>query len=92
MSADGDSVSIVVEDRGLAPMPARLTITREGGAVERVEVPVERWLAGARLHTVRVGPSPAIARVEIDAERRFPDADRANNVWVRGGAAAGGVQ
>ena len=92
VSADGDSVSIVVEDRGLAPMPARLTITREGGAVERVEVPVERWLAGARRHTVRVAPSPAVARVEIDAERRFPDADRANNVWVRGGAAAGGVQ
>ena len=92
VSAGGDSVSIVVEDRGLAPMPARLTITREGGAVERVEVPVERWLAGARRHTVRVGTSPAIARVEIDAERHFPDADRANNVWVRGGAAAGGVQ
>ena len=92
VSAAGDSVSIVVEDRGLAPMPARLTITREGGAVERVEVPVERWLAGARRHTVRVGPSPAVARVEIDAERRFPDADRANNLWVRGGAAAGGVQ
>lgn len=89
---DRDSVSIVVEDRGLAPMPARLTITREGGAVERAEVPVAVWLRGARRHTLRVAPSPAVVRVEIDAERRFPDADRANDVWVRGAAPVGSPQ
>jgi hypothetical protein len=88
--ADGGDVAVVVEDRGLAPMPARLTITREGGAVERAEVPVAQWLAGARRATVRVRASPAVVRVEIDAERRFPDADRTNNVWTRGGAAVGG--
>jgi len=84
----GDSVSIVVEDRGLAPMPARVVVTREGGAAERHEVPVGVWLAGARRHTLRVAASPRITRVEIDPEERFPDVDRSNNRW--GSEALGG--
>ena len=77
----GDSTSIVVEDRGLAPMPAPLTITRAGGAVERIEVPVSVWLSGARRHTVRVAATPAVVKVEIDAAGAFPDVNRANQIW-----------
>lgn len=80
----GDSTEIVIEDRGLAPMPARLAVTRDGGATERVEVPVGVWLAGARRHTVHVAGAPRVVRVEIDPEERFPDADRGNNRWERG--------
>ena len=82
VDASGDSVAIVIEDRGLAPMPARVAITREGGAVERAEVPVSVWLAGARRHTLRVAGTPHVTRVEIDPEERFPDVDRANNAWT----------
>jgi hypothetical protein len=78
----GDSVEIVIEDRGTAPMPSRLTITRAGGATERVEVPVEVWLRGARRHALRVAGSPAVTRVEIDAEMAFPDSDRKNQAWT----------
>jgi len=78
----GDSVAIVIEDRGLAPMPARVAVTREGGAVERVEVPVAVWLAGARRHTLRVAGTPHVTRVEIDPEQWFPDIDRGNNAWT----------
>jgi hypothetical protein len=73
--------TIVIEDRGLAPMPVRLTITRADGTVESREIPVETWLAGAtRAELVVEGPSPVVA-VEIDASGRFPDADRTNNRW-----------
>ncbi|HUF30248.1 MAG TPA: hypothetical protein VMM77_06245, partial [Gemmatimonadaceae bacterium] len=75
----GSELEIVIEDRGLAPMPVRLTVTRVGGAVERIEVPVDVWLAGARRHTLRVPNSPAVQRVAIDPENAFPDVDRSNN-------------
>ncbi len=78
----GSELEIVIEDRGLAPMPVRLTITRAGGAVERLEVPVDVWLAGARRHAIRVPGSPSVERISIDAENAFPDVDRSNNEIV----------
>jgi aminopeptidase N len=78
----GGQVEIVIEDRGLAPMPVHLAITRAGGTVERIEVPVEVWLQGARRHVVRVPDSPSIERVAIDPDERFPDTDRSNNQLV----------
>ena len=76
--------TIVIEDRGLAPMPARVTVTRENGETQRVEVPVETWLEGRRTASLTLprAASPVI-RVEIDAENAFPDIDRGNNVWTR---------
>jgi hypothetical protein len=79
----GDSLEIVVEDHGLAPMPARIVVTRADGRVERIEVPVDVWLAGARRHAVRVADPASVTRVEIDPDGAFPDADRTNQVWQR---------
>lgn len=86
VTEDRRGATIVVEDRGLAPMPARLTITREDGTVQGLEVPVETWLDGERTATVTLptASTSPIIRVEIDAENAFPDIDRANNVWTRG--------
>ena len=80
---EGDSVAITVEDRGLAPMPVLLAVTRDGGAVERIEAPVDDWLKGARKWVVRVPATPRIVSVEIDPEAAFPDIDRANQRWTR---------
>ncbi|HEU4883561.1 MAG TPA: M1 family metallopeptidase [Longimicrobium sp.] len=79
--------TIVIEDRGLAPMPARVTVTRENGDTQTVEVPVETWLEGRKSATLTLprAASPVI-RVEIDAENAFPDIDRGNNVWTRPGS------
>jgi hypothetical protein len=79
----GDSTAVVIEDRGLAPMPVRLAITRQGGRVERREIPVDVWLRGERRATLRIASSPRITRVEIDPEGAFPDIDRTNNRWGR---------
>jgi hypothetical protein len=78
----GDSLQIVIEDRGLAPMPVRLAITR-GGATQRLEVPVTAWLEGARRHTVTVDSGSAVTAIAIDPEQAFADVDRRNNVWRR---------
>ena len=74
---------IVVEDRGWAPMPVHLAITREDGTVVRREVSVERWLGGATRAVVEIPGGSTVVRVEIDPERHFPDLDRENNVWER---------
>ena len=86
----GDSTSIVIEDRGLAPMPVLLAITRAGGRVQRLTVPVDAWLGGARRDTVRVAAAPAVTRVVIDPDELFPDVNRANQTWVPGPALRGG--
>jgi aminopeptidase N len=75
---------IVVEDRGLAPMPVRLRVTFADGGEERLEVGPDAWLAGRRSTEVLVtrGEEKVIG-VEIDPDRDYPDIDRSNNVWPR---------
>ncbi len=77
----GDVVEVTVEDRGRMPLPARLAITRADGRVDRMEIPVETWLAGATRQTVTVPAEPAVVRVAIDPEMIFPDVDRRNQTW-----------
>jgi len=83
VTAGAGGTTITIADRGNAPMPARLVITRENGQTERREVPVETWLAGARTATVTVAGGSPVVKVEIDPEMAFPDTDRGNNVWTR---------
>ena len=74
---------IVIEDRGLVPMPVRLRIRFADGDVRREEIPVETWLNGATRAEVTVPGGHEVVGVEIDPEFFFPDADRSNNNWVR---------
>ncbi len=73
---------IVVYDRGDAPMPARLTITLASGDTLQRAIPVATWLSGTRTGTVTVPGGQAVAQVEIDAQREFPDVMRKNNFWA----------
>jgi hypothetical protein len=75
--------TIVIEDRGTAPMPARVVVTREGGRTDQLEVPVQTWLGGARSATLTAPAGAPIVKVEIDPAMYFPDVDRANNSWTR---------
>ena len=77
-----DSTVITIEDKGLVPMPARVTVTLGSGQTVEREVSVDIWLTGARTATVTV-PGGGVTKVEIDAAKAFPDVDRSNNVWVK---------
>jgi hypothetical protein len=81
VTAGAGGTRIVVEDVGWVPMPARLTITLASGQVVQREIPVEEWLTGARSAEVVLPRDQTVTRVEIDAERAFPDVNRDNNVW-----------
>lgn len=73
--------TIAIEDRGMAPMPTRVTITLESGESIDREIPVSHWLTGARRAEITIAGTPQ--RVEIDPEGVFPDVDRTNNLWER---------
>jgi hypothetical protein len=79
----GDSLEIGIENRGKAPMPVPLVVTRADGRADSVTVPVDVWLGGARRTTVRVAREPAVKSIEIDPGREFPDVDRDNQRWPR---------
>jgi len=83
VTATPRGTDIVVRDVGDVPMPARLTITLANGETLKREVPVTTWLSGVRTATVSLPRGQVVRRVEIDAERGFPDIDRRNNVWVK---------
>ncbi len=74
---------VTIEDRGQSAMPAFVTLTRESGETLQREVPVETWLSGARTATLTVPAGSPVVRVELDAQRAYPDVDRRNNVWTR---------
>jgi hypothetical protein len=76
-------MEIVVENRGRAPMPVRLEVTRTNGRVERLTLPVDVWLQGERRRNVRIPRDPGVKAIEIDPDRDFPDLDRSNQVWPR---------
>ncbi|MBA3497410.1 MAG: M1 family metallopeptidase [Gemmatimonadales bacterium] len=79
----GDSLEISLENRGRAPMPVHLVITRASGRADSLKVPVDVWLGGAKRTTVRVAREPAVRNIEIDPAREFPDVDRDNQRWPR---------
>lgn len=79
---DGTSVAITIEDRGLAPMPVELAVTRANGKVERVHIPATVWLHGARTYVARVARGAEVMKVEIDPDGWFPDVDRSNQLWT----------
>ncbi len=79
----GDSLEVAVSNRGRAPMPIHLVVTRTNGQADSVSVPASVWLDGTKRTTIRVAREPGVKSIQIDPERDFPDLDRGNQVWPR---------
>lgn len=75
-----NGTTIVIEDKGLVPMPSNVTVTYADGKSEVLTVPVETWLNGARSATL-TARGGTVTKVEIDAAHAFADVDPSNNVW-----------
>ena len=83
MKADAKGFAITIDDRGLAPMPVPLTITRTDGTVQQMTVPVNVWLGGARSYVAHVAGGSPITKVEIDRGGLFPYVSASDRVWTR---------
>ncbi len=79
----GDSLEVVVANKGRAPMPVHLVVTRTTGEPQVVDIPVSVWFTGEKRTTVRIAQEPSIKTIEIDPKREFPDIDRGNGMWPR---------
>jgi hypothetical protein len=86
---EGDSTRIVIGNEGKAIMPVILAVTREGGKIDTLTMPVETWFDDRNEHAVTVPATPKVIRVEVDPSHAFPDINRANGSWPRGAASAG---
>ncbi len=84
VQTQGETTTIVVRDEDEAPMPVLLQVTLTDGTVIERRVSVDVWLTGQATTTVTLPTAAPVERVEIDRERKFPDVDRADNVWTRG--------
>jgi hypothetical protein len=80
---EGTVLRVTIEDRGTAPMPVKLTVTRTTGATEEMVIPVDDFLKGLRRTTALIASAATVKSIEIDPKRTFPDADRSNNRWER---------
>lgn len=74
-----DSIHVVIENRGLAPMPVPVTVTYLGGASQERVVPVDAWLDGATEATLTFPRGGIVSVVQIDPEGYLHDADVTNN-------------
>jgi len=79
----GDSLEVGIVNRGKAPMPVHLVVTRTDGRADSLDIPVDVWLGGAKRTAIRVAQLPAVKSIDIDPAREFPDVDRDNQKWPR---------
>jgi hypothetical protein len=76
-------VQVTVRDVGQVPAPTDILVTTASGQRVTQTIPIERWLSpSTRSVTVTIPVSGPVARVELDPEEYFPDANRRNNVWT----------
>ena len=79
-----DSLFVTIDDRGLAPMPIDLAVTRKTGRVQHIVIPVDVWLGGSRHYVVALDSAATITALDLDPDQAFPDIDRSNNHWSAG--------
>lgn len=80
----GDSLAVRVRSLGGAHLSATLAVTRTDGTVQKLPVPARALRAAAADGVTLVVPDARTVRtLQLDAERRLPDLDRANDHWPR---------
>ncbi|TVQ03409.1 MAG: M1 family peptidase [Balneolaceae bacterium] len=80
---DGSRTVIVIEDLGEVPMPVKLEITFDDNTTQLKTLDVDYWLNGHRTREVVLETDKTVIRVQIDPDRKLPDADYSNNTWIR---------
>ena len=81
----GDTQMAVVQygnrARGVLPIHARFTF--DDGSVENFDYPAEVWSTNTRRYLRTYAfRGKTLTRIELDPDKRVPDIDRTNNVWV----------
>ncbi|MFK7738838.1 MAG: M1 family metallopeptidase [Planctomycetota bacterium] len=75
---DGDSFTVVVEDRGRAVMPTTVLVTLADGSTKRKTIDEAKWWQTKRVELTFAGQA---TEVVLDPDIATIDADRDNNRW-----------
>ena len=75
-----NSDRIRFENLGELVMPLHFRVTYTDGTFDDYQKPVEVWYQSNQI-VINLDTIKAIAEVEIDAERKFPELDRDDNIW-----------
>lgn len=82
VTTSGANAVIAVDDKGDMVMPVIAKVVFADSTSETVTAAAEVWFAGSRRTSVSVPlRGRKITSVTLDAENRFQDVDRSNNVW-----------
>ncbi|MBC8370887.1 MAG: M1 family peptidase, partial [Planctomycetes bacterium] len=68
------------ENLGELVMPLHFRVTYTDGTFDDYKKPVEIWFQSSQI-IIDIDTDKEIAEVEIDAERKFPELDRDDNIW-----------
>jgi hypothetical protein len=82
VSDAGGTRVVVVERRGLIPIPVKLTLTYEDGSVETVYRTVAIWRSGDKTFSWPLERPGRLVRVEL-GDKTIPDVERGDNTWER---------
>ena len=77
----GNGVLITLANNGELPMPVTVEIHESNHHSGRVQLPVEIWQRSGEW-TFHYPSTSLIDSVVVDPDRRLPDVDRTNNVWM----------
>ena len=80
VTAGSTGTVVVIVDKGLAPMPGEVLVTRSDSTVVVEKIPVKYWLDGHASYRFTVSGA-TVVKVVVDPEQKLPDVDRTNNSW-----------
>jgi hypothetical protein len=77
-----DSVIVVVGNRARGVLPIHMRFTFDDGTKQDFDYPAEVWSTNTTEYLRKYGfNGKKVARIELDADHRLVDINRANNVW-----------
>jgi hypothetical protein len=77
-SSKGSIITIATLEK--LPMPVTVEVTEASGKKGRVTLPVEIWHSGSTWK-FKYNSTDKVTRVVIDPDKKYPDANKSNNVW-----------
>jgi hypothetical protein len=82
--AGGDSVMVVYSNHARGVMPIHARFIFSDGSTQNFDYPAEVWSTNTLFYPrIYEFKGKTLSKVELDPDKRLPDADRSNNVWPR---------
>jgi hypothetical protein len=82
---NGDTQMAVVQygNRARGVLPLHVRFSFDDGSIENFDYPAEVWSTNTRRYLRSYAfRGKTLTRIELDPDKRLPDIDRSNNVWV----------